>query len=64
VAAAVAEALRFSADPGELDVTFVEAGSAAAAAVASAGLRLELPRAEVRAPTAPGMDRDRPPRLR
>lgn len=69
VAAAVAEAVRFTADAPSLDVTFVEAGSASAAAVARAGLRLDLPRPETEPETppaaqGPGRDPARPPRLR
>lgn len=65
VAAAVAEAVRFTADAPEIDVAFVDAGSAAAAAIARFGLRLDLQRsAAPPAAAGPGMDPDRPPRLR
>ncbi|MFT3974435.1 MAG: SseB family protein [Amaricoccus sp.] len=62
MAAAVAEAVRFSGlDDAALDVTFPDAGSALAAAVAREGLRFEMP-APVEEP-APVRE-NRPPRLR
>lgn len=66
VAAAVAEAVRLGGlASGWLDVTFLEADSPAAAAVARVGLRLDLPPPpEPAPPVAPGMDPARPPRLR
>lgn len=69
LAAAVQEALVFSGvEFGWLDVTFLAAGDPALAALAGTALRLDLPqppfRPETAAPAAPGMDPDRPPRLR
>ena len=69
LAGAVREALVFSGlEAGELDVAFLGAGDPAAAAMARAALRFDLPvpnQSEDRAaPSAPGMDPDRPPRLR
>lgn len=66
LAAAVAEALRFSGvEAGAVDVTFVAGDSLAVARFARVGLRFDLPTpAMPAAPAAPGMDRDRPPRLR
>ncbi|NCO86124.1 MAG: SseB family protein [Rhodobacterales bacterium] len=67
LAAAVGEALTFSGiEAGVLDVTFLRASDAFAARLARVGLRFDLPEPE--APVAPGanpgMDPDRPPRLR
>lgn len=64
VAAAIAEAVRLSGagEPG-VDVTFLAPGASGLGAMARAGLRLELPRA-AEAPVGPGMDPERPPRLR
>jgi hypothetical protein len=64
VAAAVAEAVRFTAAAPEVDLAFLDAGSDAAAAVARSGLRLHLPAPEEAPPSVPGMDPGRPPRLR
>lgn len=64
VAAAVAEAVRFTAGAAELDLAFLDAGSDAAVAVARIGLHLVLPVEGGGAAPAPGMDPDRPPRLR
>lgn len=66
LARAVAEALIFSGvDAGELDVTFLVASDPAAARLAKVGLRFDLPEANKgAAPKAPGMDPDRPPKLR
>lgn len=64
VAAAIAEAVRFTADGPAIDVAFAETGSAMAEAAARAGLRLALPEAKRREPAGPGMDPARPPRLR
>lgn len=67
---AVAEALAFSGlEAGELDVAFLAAGDPAAAAIARVGRRFDLPpprreTAQVLSPAAPGMDPDRPPKLR
>ncbi len=65
VAAAVAEAVRFTDGAAGIDLAFLDDGSPAAAAVARAGLRLDLPAPEARATApGPGMDPARPPRLR
>ncbi|MBC2835459.1 SseB family protein [Paragemmobacter straminiformis] len=68
LARAASEALTFSGlDAGEMDVTFLAATDPAATALLRAALRFDLPeplRTEPIAPAAPGMDPDRPPRLR
>lgn len=65
VAAAVAEAVRFTEGAPEIDVAFLDGDSAAAAEVARVGLRLALPEPEgPAAGVGPGMDPKRPPRLR
>lgn len=68
LARAAAEALTFSGvEAGELDVTFLSASDPAATALARVARRFDLPDpkpADPPAPTAPGMDPDRPPRLR
>jgi hypothetical protein len=66
LAGAVAEALRFSGvEAGAIDVTFVAADSPAVARFARVGLRFDLPTPVLPVtPTAPGMDPDRPPKLR
>lgn len=66
LAGAVAEALRFSGvEAGAIDVTFVASGSPAVARFARVGLRFDLPTlAMPAAPAAPGMDPDRPPKLK
>ncbi|MBM1219732.1 SseB family protein [Ponticoccus sp. SC2-23] len=67
LAVAVSEALAFSGlEAGALDVTFADADSALAERVARVGRAVELPRRPVveTAPVAPGMDPDKPPRLR
>lgn len=68
LARAAAEALTFSGiEAGEMDVTFLAASDPATAALARVARRFDLPapaRTEPAAPTAPGMDPDRPPRLR
>ncbi len=64
VAAAVAEAVRFSGPEGvALDVAFLEPGTPGHAAAARVGLRLDLPPREELERRGPGMDPDRPPRL-
>jgi hypothetical protein len=63
-AAAIAEAVRFSGLDGGLDVTFLDPGTPAHAAVARVGMRFELPRDTPPARRGPGMDPERPPRLR
>lgn len=68
LASAIGEALTFSGvDAGELDVVFVAAGSDLAQRVARVGLCFDMTAPEpekARTPAAPGMDPDRPPRLR
>ncbi len=68
LARAVGEALTFSGvEAGELDVTFLAPGDAAAPAILRVGRMFDIaPRAEERpkAPSAPGTDPDRPPRLK
>jgi hypothetical protein len=71
LAKAVSEALVFSGlDAGELDVAFLGAGAQALAAIAAPGLRFDLPEPArdeaqvIGGPAAPGMDPERPPRLR
>lgn len=71
LARAVAEALRFSdIEAGELDVTFLDMDSPNVAALAEVALHFEIPavdeplQAESPSPSAPGMDPDKPPRLR
>ena len=68
LARAAAEALTFSGvEAGEMDVTFLGPQDAALAAMARVALRFDLPTPampEPAAPAAPGMDPDRPPRLR
>ena len=62
------EALTFSGlDAGQLDVTFVRASDPVAGQLARVALKFDLPQArveEVEAPKAPGMDPDKPPKLR
>ncbi len=71
LAKAVSEALVFSGlDAGELDVTFLAEDSPAWAAIAAQGLRFDLPEPAretaqiIGGPAAPGMDPERPPKLR
>ncbi len=67
LAQAVGEALIFSGlEAGELDVAFFAASDPVTARLAKAGLRIEIAAPERSAPqvSAPGMDPDRPPRLR
>ena len=68
LARAVGDALTFSGvEAGSLDVGFFRAADPVAARLARVGLRFDLPEApkpEPVAGTAPGMDPDRPPRLR
>lgn len=66
LARAVAEALTFSGlDAGEIDVAFLRAGDAGTAAMARAGLRIDLPAPAERAPAAPPAPGSKgPPRLR
>lgn len=66
LARAMSEALVFSGiEAGELDVAFLRQGDPAAEAMARVGLRFDLPVLSVQAaPGAPGMDPERPPKLR
>ncbi len=67
LARAASEALVFSGiDAGEMDVAFLASADPSAVAIARVALRFDLPAvvvAEPAAPTAPGMDPKRPPRL-
>lgn len=67
LAKAAAEALTFSGvEAGAIDVGFFAATDPMAAALARVGLQFELlqPATPASAPSAPGMDPDRPPRLK
>jgi len=67
LARSVQEALVFSGvEAGSLDVAFFRATDALAASFARVGLRFDLPKSEApQAPgSRPGMDPDRPPKLR
>lgn len=68
LARAAGEALAFSGiDAGEIDVTFLQTSDPATLAMARVAHRFDLPRpeaAEPPAPSAPGMNPDRPPKLR
>lgn len=71
LAKAVSEALVFSGiEAGELDVAFLAGDDAVLAAMAARGRRLDLPVPEpekvqiIGGPAAPGIDPDRPPKLR
>ena len=65
VAAAIAEAVRFSGLYGlSLDVTFPDPDAPGRAALTRAALRLDLPPPPQPARQAPGSDPTRPPRLR
>ena len=68
LARAVSAALTFSGiAAGSLDVGFFRAADPVAARLARVGLRFDLPappEAEASAPSAPGMDPQKPPRLR
>lgn len=66
LASATREALVFSGlDAGELDVAFFKPSDPMAAKLAKTGLRFDLPEAAtVKAPSAPGMDPNTPPRLK
>ncbi|MEZ5797241.1 MAG: SseB family protein [Paracoccaceae bacterium] len=68
LAGAVREALVFSGiEAGELDVGFLREADPARAAMERVGLRFDLPEVAVASPAgpaAPGMDADRPPKLR
>lgn len=67
LASAAGEALTFSGiEAGVMDVMFVRASDPLAAHLAKVGLRFDLPEltAAPVAPSAPGMDPDKPPKLR
>lgn len=66
LANAASEALTFSGiAAGTMDVMFVRATDQMAAHLAKVGLRFDLPEVSVpKAPDAPGMDPEKPPRLR
>ena len=67
LARAVHEALTFSGlEAGTIDVAFFRSADPVAARLARVGLRFDLPAFEPRqsAPSAPGTDPDKPPRLR
>lgn len=69
LARAASEALTFSGiEAGQIDVTFLEADSPAAQAMARVALRIDLPEParppEAPAPRAPGTDPEKPPILR
>lgn len=67
LAAAAGEALTFSGiEAGAMDVAFIGPDDPLGPRLARVGLRFDLPRPEPRppGPAAPGMDPDRPPRLR
>lgn len=66
LAGAVGEALGFSGvEAGELDVAFFRASDPIVARIAKVGLRIDLPEPDpAQGPAAPGMDPDRPPRLK
>lgn len=66
LANAASEALTFSGiEAGMMDVLFLRASDPAAALLAKVGLRFDLPVPETpHAPGAPGMDPEKPPRLR
>ena len=66
LARAVGEALTFSGvEAGELDVAFFRASDPVMARIAKVGLRFDLPEPDpAGVPSPPGMDPDRPPRLR
>jgi hypothetical protein len=66
LARAAREALVFSGiEAGEMDVTFFRSSDAIAARLAKVGIRFDLPKADkAEGPQAPGMNPDRPPRLK
>jgi len=66
LANAASEALTFSGiDAGVMDVMFVRSDDAMTAHLAKVGLRFDLPQVQDPVPpAAPGMDPDKPPRLR
>ena len=66
LAAAAGEALTFSGiEAGAMDVTFIAAGQPVVDRLARVGLRFDLPQPSVPlTPAIPGMDPDKPPKLR
>jgi len=68
LAQAAGEALAFSGiEAGSIDVAFFDAADPVAAKLAKVGLRIDLPQPEapeILSPAAPGMDPDKPPKLR
>ncbi len=66
LASAAGEVLTFSGiEAGVMDVLFVRASDPLAAHLAKVGLRFDLPELEKpKAPGAPGMDPEKPPKLR
>ncbi len=66
LAAEISEALRFSGlEAAALDVLFIKSSDQVAARLAKVGLRFDLPEPETPSPiAAPGVDPDRPPKLR
>lgn len=66
LASAASEALTFSGiEAGVMDVLFVKASDPMAAHLARVGLRFDLPQVEApQAPGAPGMNPEKPPKLR
>jgi len=67
LAETVAAALTFSGvEAGSLDIGFFRASDPIAGKLARVGLRFDLPEARkpARAPSAPGMDKNQPPKLR
>ncbi|MCU0854128.1 MAG: SseB family protein [Rhodobacteraceae bacterium] len=66
LARAMGEALTFSGvEAGEIDVAFFRASDPVMARIAKVGLRFDIPAPDqAQAPSAPGMDPARPPRLR
>jgi hypothetical protein len=66
LAQAMSEALTFSGvEAGEMDVAFFHSSDPVMARIAKVGLRFDIPAQEQgMAPSAPGMDPARPPRLR
>lgn len=62
---AISEAVSFHAEEVVLDVVFMTAGDPAIAPLSRKGLRFDFPKPETaQAVTAPGMDPERPPKLR
>lgn len=66
LAQAIQDALHFSGvEAGSLDVSFLNADDPALERIAKVGLRFEIPQARLaQAPSAPGTDPEKPPKLR